>query len=309
LKTEGQAGTARLPFLFFWEILELMNAAHLSIVLMLALASATPAFAQADERVMYASVLDKNGAPVLNLTERDFIVREDGQGREILRVTPDHDPLQIALLVDNSAAMSNSVAELRRAVRAFIDNTREGVQIALITLGERPTPAVGYTSDHAVLNQAAGRLFALPDAGNYLLDGIAESSQGLAKRTMWRSVIAVITTPADLSYRQRDETLRFFREGGAALHVLTLGTTVGSADREMVVAKGTDETGGRNELVLSAMGLESKAQQLAAELSNQYRVTYARPQRLIPPKDVEVSARRSDLRARGMLLKTEKERQ
>ena len=285
-----------------------MNAAHLSIVLMLALASATPAFAQADERVMYASVLDKNGAPVLNLTERDFIVREDGQGREILRVTPDHDPLQIALLVDNSAAMSNSVAELRRAVRAFIDNTREGVQIALITLGERPTPAVGYTSDHAVLNQAAGRLFALPDAGNYLLDGIAESSQGLAKR-MWRSVIAVITTPADLSYRQRDETLRFFREGGAALHVLTLGTTVGSADREMVVAKGTDETGGRNELVLSAMGLESKAQQLAAELSNQYRVTYARPQRLIPPKDVEVSARRSDLRARGMLLKTEKERQ
>ena len=54
---------------------------------------------------------------------------------------------------------------------------------------------------------------------------------------------------------------------------------------------------------------EEKLQQLAAELSNQYRVTYARPQRLIPPKDVEVSARRSDLRARGMLLKTEKERQ
>ena len=126
---------------------------------------------------------------------------------------------------------------------------------------------------------------------------------------MWRSVIAVITTPADLSYRQRDETLRFFREGGAALHVLTLGMAMGSADREMVVAKGTDETGGRNELVLSAMGLESKAQQLAAGLSNQYRVTYARPQRLIPPQDVEVSVRRSDLRARGMLLKTEKERQ
>ena len=286
-----------------------MNAARLSMVLMLALASAAPAFAQADERVIYASVVDKNGAPVLNLTEKDFIVREDGQAREILRVAPDRDPLQIALLVDNSTAMRNSVSELRRAVRAFIDNTREGVLIALITLAERPTPAVAYTTDHAVLKQAADRLFAVPDAGNYLLDAIAESSQGIAKRTMWRSVIAVITTPADLSYRQRDETLRFFREGGAALHVRTLGMGAGGVDREMVVAKGTDETGGRNELVLSAMGLESKAQQLAAELSNQYRVTYARPQRLIPPKDVEVSARRSDLRARGMLLKTEKERQ
>jgi hypothetical protein len=49
-----------------------------------------------------------------------------------------------------------------------------------------------------------------------------------------------------------------------------------------------------------------KSRQLATELSNQYRVTYARPSRLVPPEKVEVSVKRTDLRARGMLLKTEK---
>ena len=64
-----------------------------------------PLYAQADERVIYTSVVDKDGAPVLDLTIKDFIVREDGQAREMLRVARDNDPLQIALLVDNSMSM------------------------------------------------------------------------------------------------------------------------------------------------------------------------------------------------------------
>ena len=74
------------------------------------------------------------------------------------------------------------------------------------------------------------------EAGNYLLDGIAETSQGLAKRTMWRSAIAVITgLGPEMSYRQYTEVLRFFREGGASLHVLQLGWGVGAQGREIVV--------------------------------------------------------------------------
>jgi VWFA-related protein len=279
------------------------------LVLALLLSSAATAFAQADERVVYASVVDKNGMPALDLTAKDFIVREDGQAREILRVVRDTDPLQIALLVDTSAAMLDHVADLRRAVTAFVDHTREGVQIALITLGARPTIAVDYTADHEALKKGAGSLFADSDSGNTLLDGIAETSQALAKRTMWRSVIVAITAPADVSYRQYPEVLRFLREGGASLHVLTFGAANGGQDREFVVSKGTDDTGGRNDIVLSSMGLTPRAEQLADEISHQYRVTYARPQRLIPPKDVQVSVRQTDLRARGMLLKTDKERQ
>lgn len=265
------------------------------------------ALAQAEDRVIYTSVVNKDGEPVLDLGIKDFIVREDGQAREILSVARDNDPLQVALLVDNSTVMRGPLPDLRRAVSAFVDATRDGVQIALITLAERPTIAVAYTADHEALHKSIDKLFAFP-AGNYLLDGIAETSQGLAKRTMWRSVIVVITgSGPELSYRQYTEVLRFLREGGAALHVLSLGSDSADAGREIVLSRGTSQTGGRYETILSRTALESKARQMATEVSNQYRVTYARPERLIPPKTTEVSVRRPDLKARGMLLKTSKD--
>ena len=278
-----------------------------SLLMVLAvLTSASPAHAQADERVIYTSVVDKDGAPVLDLTAKDFIVREDGQSREVLRVARDTDPLQIALLIDNSVVMRPRLSLLRKAVSAFIESTREDVQLALITLAERPTILVGYTSDRAALRKAADGMFAY-EAGNYLLDGIAETSQGLAKRTMWRSAIAVLTgVGPELSYRQYTEVLRFFRAGGASLHVVQVGAEIREQGREIVLSRGTAETGGRFDEVLSPSSLELKSTQLATELSNQYRVTYARPSRLVPPTKTEVSVRRQDLRARGMLLDVKK---
>lgn len=266
------------------------------------LAATAALAAQADERVIYTSVVDRDGAPVLDLTVKDFIVREDGQSREVLRVARDTDPLQIALLVDNSVSMRPRLPLLRKAVTAFIDATREDVQLALITLAERPTILVGYTTDRAALRKAADGIFAY-EAGSYLLDGIAETSQGLSKRTMWRSAIAVITgVGPEMSHRQYTEVLRFFRAGGASLHVVQVGSDPGGHGREMVVGKGTSETGGRFDEVLLPTSLEMKSRQLATELSHQYRVTYARPSRLVPPSRTEVTVRRPGLKARGMVM-------
>src|SRR5205085_4513069 len=123
----------------------------------------------------------------------------------------------------------------------------------LITLAERPTIAVGYTADHAALHSGVDKLFAF-QAGSYLLDAIAETSQGLAKRTLWRSAIAIITANGvDFSYRQYTEVLRFFREGGASLHVLMLGPG-NHVGREIVLGRGSAETGGRYDTILSPTG-------------------------------------------------------
>ena len=283
-------------------------ASRAAVAAVLVAAAAPAVFGQSDERTVYASVVDRDGAPALDLTLKDFIVREDGVAREVLRVAKDDDPLQVALLIDNSAVMRPRLTQLRKAAASFVSATREGVPVALITLAERPTIVVGYTTDQAQVQRAIEKMFSF-EAGNYLLDGIAETSQALAKRTMWRSVIAVITgLGPEMSYRQYTEVLRFFRDGGASLHVLQLGMGVGEQGREIVVARGTSETGGRFEEVLTPAALELKARQLAMEISNQYRVTYARPARLIPPKKIEVSVRRPNLRVRSRPLQTDKER-
>ena len=81
----------------------------LAALLLLAAALLLPVapHAQSIPRAMYVSVLDEAGAPVADLGPSDFTVREDKAGREVLRVAPADDPMQLAVLVDNSQAARN----------------------------------------------------------------------------------------------------------------------------------------------------------------------------------------------------------
>src|SRR3712207_3439658 len=82
----------------------------LTAAALLALLAAVEAWAQARERTFYVSALTKaTGAPVDSLTVRDVVVREDGVEREVLRVAPAAEPMQVALLVDNSEALRSDI--------------------------------------------------------------------------------------------------------------------------------------------------------------------------------------------------------
>jgi hypothetical protein len=99
--------------------------------------------AQARQRKIYASLVDKKGMPVTSVAPADLVVREDGVAREILSVTPATDPMRVALLVDNSQAATDSIQFLRTALSAFATRlTGTGHSVALITLGDssRTTP-------------------------------------------------------------------------------------------------------------------------------------------------------------------------
>jgi VWFA-related protein len=260
--------------------------------------------AQATERSVYVSVLDEKGVPVPNLGAADFIVREDGQSREVLSVAPATDPMQIALLVDNSEAGEQYVRDYREAIPAFIKAmAADGVkhQFAVITIAERPTIVTDFTSDPAQALKGAQRIFSFSGSGTYLLDGIIETSQGLAKRRAERPVIIAITTEGpELSDRQYQAVLEPLKLSGAAFHAFTLGRPANNDhDRSVVLDKGSNSSGGRYETVLMGTALTNRLQQLATELRGQYKVRYARPARIIPPEQITVAAAKPDLKVRA----------
>ena len=76
--------------------------------------------AQAQQRAVYVSALDKSGNPVAELQPSDVIVKEDDVTREILRVAPATEPMQVALLVDNSQAAERIIRDYRDALPAFV---------------------------------------------------------------------------------------------------------------------------------------------------------------------------------------------
>ena len=272
------------------------------------LAAAVTLEAQADERVIYTSVVDRDGAPVLDLGIKDFIVREDGQAREILqrRARQRSAADRAARRQQRRRCGHDSRCCARRSRRSSTRPvTTSNWRSSRSRSGRRFSSATRPIARPCVKRH--DNLFAY-EAANYLLDGISETSQGLAKRTMWRSSIAVITgIGPEMSYRQYTEVLRFFREGGRL--------APRSAGRQRHRRTGTRDRRQQGDIrnrrpLRGSPGADEhsscKSRQLATELSNQYRVTYARPSRLVPPSKTEVSARRPDLRARGMLMKTDK---
>src|SRR5262245_63057381 len=107
-------------------------AVTLTALVALATWSWTPLHAQADrrDRTLYVSAVDEKGEPVDRLGPDDFVIREDGATREVLRVTRATEPIDIAILVDNSAASEGLMPRVREGLSAFIAAMSKGNQIA-----------------------------------------------------------------------------------------------------------------------------------------------------------------------------------
>ena len=256
-------------------------------------------------RTVYVTAMDGKGVPVQGLTAADFAVREDRIAREVLKAGPATEPLQIALLIDDSQAATSMVQPLREGITAFIDKLQSKAEIALITFGERPTTVVEYTSSAEALKRGVGRVFPRSGAGPYLLEAILEASRGLERRKAVRPVIVAVTVEGiEFSNQHYDPVLEALERSGATLHTLAIGSPADSQSDEMrnrnaVIAEGTERTGGRREQVLADSGLPEKMRQLADELLNQYVVAYARPETLIPPRRIEVTSTRPGVTVRA----------
>jgi VWFA-related protein len=270
-------------------------------------AASHPAAEQAGVRegVLYTSVVDKDGEPVTGLGVSEFIVREDGVRREVLRVTPAIDPISVALLIDNSLAATDDIRNIRDGVTAFVREMHKAHEIAIITIGDRPTIVQDYTRNEELLRQGIGRLFAVPGSGMTLLDALVETARGLERREGPRAVIVpVITDGTEFSNRHQRDVLDALRRSGAALHALTIGTFPTSmADpirtRAIVLDEGPRATGGQRMTLLTSMAAEKALEKLSRELLNQHKVVYGRPESLIQPEAVTVSVTRPGLTARG----------
>jgi VWFA-related protein len=277
------------------------------------LLTVTPAelLAQARERTMFVSVLDRDKKPVETLQPEDITIREDNAAREILRIVPATEPLQIALLLDNSQANTQGIQRMRDALTVFVKKVANGTnEISIVTLADRPTLQVDGTTDaKTLLNKGVNRLFAQPGSGMTLLDAIVQTSKGFQKREAARPVIvAVLTEGAEFSQDHYETVLNSLKNSGTAFYalVLTEGPEANPSaeevrNRNIVLDRGTRETGGRRETLITEMALQDNLLSVADELLKQFKVTYARPEQLIPPKNVTIEAKAAGFTARGTL--------
>jgi hypothetical protein len=273
---------------------------------------ASPTFAQAIQKVMYVSVLDAEGAPVPDVKPADLLVREDNVSREVLSVAPAADPMQISVLVDNTPAARTFIHDIRLGLESFVTNMLNGTknEMSIVGLAERPTILANVSTEREAVLKGVYRIFENRNSGSYLLDALLDVSKGFNKRESPRPVIVVVTTEGpEFSARRYEDVLKAVNDVGASLNVIVLGRpsndiiSEDARNRAAVLDQGPRTSGGARESLLAGSALTGALTKLAEQLKHQYRVTYARPQTLIPPERVTVSSTRPGQVARGTLIK------
>jgi VWFA-related protein len=291
-----------------------MRAAMLFLAFVATAAMPAPLAAQSSEQTIYASVIGKKDRkPVEGLSVTDFVVKEDGASREVLRAGRTADPIDLAIIVDTSTAIQPHQNDLRTALTAFVTRMAgdHAANVAILSMADRPTILSDYTTSVAELTRAVQRIFAQPNSGMVFQDAVSETVKGLLKHDNPRRAIVVITTEGtDFSNVPYERTLEALRNSGAGFHALVLTDRTGSATRDqnareraIVVDRGTGSTGGVRDDLLSSMELGDALIRLADELTQQYKVVYGRPGSLMPPKKLDVSVNRPDVDTRATLVR------
>ena len=272
--------------------------------------------AQAAERVLYVTALDERSkVPVESLTPADLRVTEDDRAREIVRVTPATTPMPVAVVVDNQAAAQATIADLRTALTRFLPEIAGLGPVALITTADRPTIAQDYTTDAEKLTQAANRLFSQPGSGATLLDALVEVSRGLGRREEERAAIVLVTLElTEFSTLHYSQVLDGLKKSGAMMSGVILNNPRGSnqndaaRNRSVVLDRGIRDSGGTRVDVLTSLSYGTALSQVSAALKHQHRVVYLRPQQLIPPERIAVTAVKPGTFVTGAPARGQKER-
>jgi hypothetical protein len=260
-----------------------------------------------NQQRVYVSVVDKKGAPVAALNVTDVTIKEDGASREVLKVEPATDPMQIAILVDTSAVTGAAISDLRVSIKAFgaaIWAKSPETEIALYTFGERPTLETDYSSSAANLERRVDRLFAATGSGAYFIDAVMDAAAGLKKRSAARPVIVAYVDENGPEFSNRRHELAFesVAAARASLWVVArqgFATSTASPEnreRAMVIGDVTTRSGGRSSMVFDGSAIKGRLAEMAAQLLAQFVITYGRVDSLVPPEKLEIRLVNPDLR-------------
>ena len=297
----------------------------IGLTLALAVVAAGPseerqaARAQQGQGELFFLIQDASGTPVTDLTPEDFLVEQGGVECRVVSAEL-VGPSQLAILLDDSAGMTEYLTYVRDGMVQFADALPEGSEIAVITLSQRPTTLLDYTTDIARVKEQLGDYFVQRNDAATFFDAFVETVDDLHEDDALWPVIAAITSdgPEDSNSRNRalENMAQQLVEMGGTVHSLMLHSNVGQryslepgqglGGQPEFARRLTELTGGWSDSLtspteavvgkLAEMG-EVIAQRYA-EMSNQYLVVFEPPANVDAAAGLSTGVRRSQLRSR-----------
>jgi VWFA-related protein len=239
------------------------------------------------------SVVDPNGRAVTNLKLEDFDLLVDGQKAQIGEVARSSTPIRLAMLFDNSSSVLIARDFEKQAATKFFKRVLrpDRDMAALFTVADYTLLTQPLTRDVSMLVRAVDA-FPPPEGATALLDGILEVSDYLRDNAFDGRRVIVIVSVGDDTYSDYATTLervvRRLQAANVQVYVVKTkdfenfkrtGMRGGNAnirvlDAERRMQEITAQTGGAVYSPLDESEMNAAFNQISAELSDQYILSY-----------------------------------
>jgi Ca-activated chloride channel homolog len=226
-----------------------------------------------------ASVVDKRGNAVVNLKLDDFELRVDGELRPLSDLTRSETSVRLTMLFDNSGSLDAAREfEKQAAIRFFRKVLRPKDEAAIYSIETDSYLAQPLTNDVVRLQQTIA-FFGKPEGGTSLFDAIIGAASYLRPYS-GRKVVVIVSDGIETTSKNTDFDLvmQHVLADDCQIYVVQTGLYEGAnvralaAERRMEQLSG--QTGGAVYLPKTTDQLDLAFDQIAADLSQQYVLSY-----------------------------------
>ena len=226
-----------------------------------------------------ASVIDKRGNAVVNLKLEDFELRVDGEPRPLSDLSRSETSVRLAMLFDNSGSLDSAREfEKQAAIRFFRKVMRSKDEAAIYSIETDSYLAQALTSDVHRLEQTIA-MFGKPEGGTSLFDTIVTASTYLHPYAGRRVLVIVsdgIETTSHIT--DFDSVVQRVLADDCQVYVVQTGLYEGANLRALAAERRmeqlTTQTGGAVYIPKTTDQLDDAFDQIAADLSQQYVLSY-----------------------------------
>jgi Ca-activated chloride channel family protein len=247
---------------------------------------ARPAFRSGIDMVsLNVTVTSSDQRYVSGLTQSDFTVLEDGVPQPLRYFAKSGVPLSMALLIDTSASMKETLSIAQEAAIGFVRQVADGDVVSIIDFETRVEISQELTGDLGALERAirgtqVGGATSLYNALDIAYRELSKPMPGNAGAPR-RRVIIVLSDGADTSSVVTfDQVLDRAVRSDTVIYGISLGSGQRSTGRleeesgERVLRRLARQTGGRAFFTDKAEDLTRVYAQIRDELANQYTLGY-----------------------------------
>ena len=225
------------------------------------------------------SVVDKRGAAVINLKLEDFELRVDGTVRPLSDLTRTETSVRLTMLFDNSGSLDTAREfEKQAAIRFFRKVLRPKDEAAIYSIETDSYLAQPLTKDIVRLEQTIA-MFGKPEGGTSLFDAIIGAADYL-KPYPGRRVLVIVSDGVETTSRQSEfeAVVQHVLADDCQIYVVQTGLYDGANLRALAAERRMEQlssqTGGAVYLPKTTDQLDLAFDQIAADLSQQYVLSY-----------------------------------